>query len=222
MTGANIVAVARDPAVIARLERLARTSGASLAVFEDVPAPGDDEPAAVVVELEIAGALEAAAGMRARWPRALLAGFVSLPDPARWEAAETAGFDLVATRGTIAAQLEKRLASWQGPPERKRARLLAQADAAGRLGLVVRLPDTPVGPVAVYQIGSTLYAAGDVCPHAGAILSEGGLAGAVVTCPLHGSQFDVRTGARLRGPADAEIPTYRLVTEGGSVFLEYE
>jgi nitrite reductase/ring-hydroxylating ferredoxin subunit len=93
------------------------------------------------------------------------------------------------------------------------------ADLAGRLGVVARLADLPVGPVAVYHFSGKVHAAGDVCPHAGARLSEGALEGTVVTCPLHGSQFDVCTGERLRGPADAEIKTYRVDIEGGQVFL---
>ena len=32
-----------------------------------------------------------------------------------------------------------------------------------------------------------------------------------MTCPRHGSQFDVRTGERLRGPADNDIATFPLV-----------
>jgi nitrite reductase/ring-hydroxylating ferredoxin subunit len=93
------------------------------------------------------------------------------------------------------------------------------ADLAGRLGVVARLADLPVGPVAVYHFSGRVSAAGDVCPHAGARLSEGALEGTVVTCPLHGSQFDVCTGERLRGPADVEIKTYRVDIEGGQVFL---
>jgi nitrite reductase/ring-hydroxylating ferredoxin subunit len=50
-------------------------------------------------------------------------------------------------------------------------------------------------------------------------LSEGELQGTVITCPRHGSQFDVRTGERLRGPAEREIKTYRVETDGGQVFI---
>ena len=64
-----------------------------------------------------------------------------------------------------------------------------------------------------------MYAAQDVCPHAGARLSEGALEGTIITCALHGSQFDVRTGERLRGPADVEIKTYRVEIQGTQVFL---
>jgi len=95
----------------------------------------------------------------------------------------------------------------------------AIADLAGRLGVVARLSDLPIGPTAVYHFSGKVYAAEDVCPHAGARLSDGALEGTVVTCPLHGSQFDVCTGERLRGPADAALKTYRVDIAGGQVFL---
>ena len=44
------------------------------------------------------------------------------------------------------------------------------------------------------RIGDSYYAADNRCPHMGARLSEGKLEGAVVTCPRHGSQFDLRDG----------------------------
>ena len=39
-------------------------------------------------------------------------------------------------------------------------------------------------------------------------LNEGTFDASTVTCPLHGSQFDVRTGAVLRGPAKNLLKTY--------------
>jgi 3-phenylpropionate/trans-cinnamate dioxygenase ferredoxin subunit len=44
------------------------------------------------------------------------------------------------------------------------------------------------------KIGDTYYAADNRCPHMGARLSKGKLEGFVVTCPRHGSQFDLRDG----------------------------
>ena len=42
------------------------------------------------------------------------------------------------------------------------------------------------------------YATGNVCPHMKGRLSDGTLDGNIVTCPRHGSQFDVRTGENIR------------------------
>jgi nitrite reductase/ring-hydroxylating ferredoxin subunit len=74
-------------------------------------------------------------------------------------------------------------------------------------------------PLAVYHIGSRFHACADRCPHAGATLSEGELEAGVVTCPRHGSQFDVATGQRLRGPADTDIATYPTIEDGGQLYL---
>lgn len=45
-------------------------------------------------------------------------------------------------------------------------------------------------------------------------MSEGTFDGSTVTCPLHGSQFNVRTGAVLRGPAKDPLKTYRVTVDG--------
>ena len=48
------------------------------------------------------------------------------------------------------------------------------------------------------RVGDSYYAAENRCPHMGGNLSQGKLEGFVVTCPLHGSQFDLRTGQVVR------------------------
>jgi nitrite reductase/ring-hydroxylating ferredoxin subunit len=50
----------------------------------------------------------------------------------------------------------------------------------------------------------------------------GSLEGTVITCPLHGSQFDVRTGERLRGPADHQITVHQVGIDGGRAFVELD
>ncbi len=45
-------------------------------------------------------------------------------------------------------------------------------------------------------------------------LSEGKLDGSTVTCPWHGAQFNVCTGAVLRGPAKEPLKTYDVVVDG--------
>ncbi len=48
------------------------------------------------------------------------------------------------------------------------------------------------------RIGDKYYAAGNRCPRLGGKLSQGKLEGTVVTCPLHGSQFDLSDGQVVR------------------------
>ncbi|MBN2075369.1 MAG: Rieske 2Fe-2S domain-containing protein [Dehalococcoidales bacterium] len=42
------------------------------------------------------------------------------------------------------------------------------------------------------------HAVGNICPHMKGRLSEGVLEGKIVTCPRHGSQFDVTNGEVIR------------------------
>ena len=42
------------------------------------------------------------------------------------------------------------------------------------------------------------YAAAGRCPHMQAYLSRGTLKGTIITCPMHGSQFDLKTGKVVR------------------------
>jgi 3-phenylpropionate/trans-cinnamate dioxygenase ferredoxin component len=49
------------------------------------------------------------------------------------------------------------------------------------------------------------YATDGRCPHMGGNLSKGKLEGTVVTCPLHGSQFDLKNGKVVRWVGGAGI-----------------
>lgn len=219
-TRRRVVVLGDDMVVRRGVERVATERGAGVELVESTPEAG--AVLAVVVDLAREDALDLAATRRERWPSALLAGFIGTPDRERWEAALGAGYDIVSSRGSLARELGRALDAWTGPRAARRVRAVTVDDVAGRLGVVCRLEDPQVGRIAVYHVGGTIYATGDVCPHAGATLSEGGLDGAVVTCPLHGSQFDVRSGERLRGPADLPVPTYRVAIEGGVAFIEID
>ena len=74
--------------------------------------------------------------------------------------------------------------------------------------------------VAVAHVGGAFYVLGDVCTHRGCPLSMGELEDTTVTCPCHGSQFDVTTGAVLKGPASKPVGTYTATVDGGSLQVE--
>lgn len=76
--------------------------------------------------------------------------------------------------------------------------------------------------IAVYRIGDTFYATTDVCTHAYAELSEGFLdtEECTIECPLHGSHFDLRSGAALSLPAYEPIETYPVRVDGSDVLVE--
>ncbi|MFC1846116.1 Rieske (2Fe-2S) protein [Chloroflexota bacterium] len=52
--------------------------------------------------------------------------------------------------------------------------------------------------ILIARVKDVYYAADNRCPHMGGKLSRGKLEGTVVTCPLHGSQFDLRNGQVVR------------------------
>jgi nitrite reductase/ring-hydroxylating ferredoxin subunit len=56
------------------------------------------------------------------------------------------------------------------------------------------------------NVNGIFHAMSDRCSHEGARLSTGRLDGTVVTCPAHGSKFDVATGKNLSGPVMADVP----------------
>lgn len=68
--------------------------------------------------------------------------------------------------------------------------------------------------VTVANVDGEFFGFSDFCTHLGCLLSEGPLAGAVVTCPCHGSQFDVTTGAVVTGPAAVPLKTFAVRLTG--------
>ena len=73
--------------------------------------------------------------------------------------------------------------------------------------------------IAIFNCAGELYALDDTCSHAEASLSEGDLVvdECVIECPLHGSQFDLRTGAPLTLPAVEPVAAHRVVVEDGVI-----
>jgi nitrite reductase/ring-hydroxylating ferredoxin subunit len=91
------------------------------------------------------------------------------------------------------------------------------------------LPDNYTNPyylpdikrrVTVARVEGKLYAFDDLCNHEGCPLSSGMLAGKVLMCQCHGSQFDVTTGALLRGPATKGLTTYKVREQAGKIQVQ--
>jgi len=51
-------------------------------------------------------------------------------------------------------------------------------------------------------------------------LSEGAVHGTKVTCPLHGADFDLKTGAVVGPPAQKGVPSYKVVVESDDIKVE--
>lgn len=66
----------------------------------------------------------------------------------------------------------------------------------------------------MFNVGGGFCATQARCTHRQGPLSEGTLDGSTVTCPWHGAQFNVCSGAVLRGPAKDPLKTYTVTVEG--------
>jgi nitrite reductase/ring-hydroxylating ferredoxin subunit len=74
--------------------------------------------------------------------------------------------------------------------------------------------------IAIANVAGAFYAFGDTCTHQGCSLAEGDLEATIVTCPCHGSQFDVTTGEVVRGPAGEPVGSYPVRLEGDALRVE--
>jgi nitrite reductase/ring-hydroxylating ferredoxin subunit len=76
--------------------------------------------------------------------------------------------------------------------------------------------------IALYRVGMSIYATTDICSHEYAELSQGYLDtdDCTIECPLHGSRFDIRTGAVLSLPAYEPIAVYPVRVDGDDVLVE--
>ena len=79
---------------------------------------------------------------------------------------------------------------------------------------VAEVEDTAV---AVFNLDGEYHAIENVCSHDFAELTQGEVCGHVVTCPLHGAEFDVRTGEALSPPAYEPVPTFPVRVHDGAV-----
>jgi uncharacterized protein YbjT (DUF2867 family)/nitrite reductase/ring-hydroxylating ferredoxin subunit len=83
-----------------------------------------------------------------------------------------------------------------------------------------RVSDVPpgsvllMGDIAVFGVAGGFCATQATCTHRAGPLSEGTVDDTTVTCPLHGSQFNIWTGAVLRGPAKEPLKTYGVIVDG--------
>jgi 3-phenylpropionate/trans-cinnamate dioxygenase ferredoxin subunit len=85
---------------------------------------------------------------------------------------------------------------------------LKRVDVDGVLICLARLDDDAV------------CAINDTCTHEYTSLSDGELYQGSVSCPLHGSLFDVRTGKVTGMPADIPVATYKVSVDDGGIFVE--
>lgn len=94
--------------------------------------------------------------------------------------------------------------------------------------------------VLVLKVGGQFRAVSNRCPHLGLPLAGGKVEGETITCPFHGSKFDLKSGENLdwvtnfagrkipewsrrlleMGKRPASLPTFPVIIEDGKLFIE--
>ena len=114
----------------------------------------------------------------------------------------------------------------------------------GKLTRIANTNDLSEGTMKKYQVQDTdvliariegkYYATQNKCPHFGGDLSKGKLEGSIVTCPRHGSQFNVTDGSVVRWlkgtglmssigktlKSPKKLLTYNTKVEGQDIMVE--
>ena len=101
----------------------------------------------------------------------------------------------------------------------KLVKIAETKDVAPGTGKVV---DAEGRSIALFNVAGTFHAIDNTCTHEGGPLGEGALVGEVVTCPWHGTEFNVRTGEVL-GPLTKEgVQSYPVKVQGNDVLVELD
>ena len=83
-----------------------------------------------------------------------------------------------------------------------------------------RLVEIEDKKIAIFNVGGEIYAIDDICSHAEASLSEGEVFDCIVECPLHGAEFDLRTGEATTLPATKPVVTYNTDVDDEYLYVE--
>ncbi len=81
----------------------------------------------------------------------------------------------------------------------------------------MRLVSVGDAEIVVANIDGTFCAFANSCPHSEGPLADGELDGDIVTCPWHGSRFNVRTGAVVDGETDDPVAVFEVSVVGEDV-----
>jgi nitrite reductase (NADH) small subunit len=73
--------------------------------------------------------------------------------------------------------------------------------------------------VALFRRGDEIFALGNECAHKGGNLCDGRIEGDIVTCPLHGWEFDLRSGACMTIPGES-VARFAVTVEHGAIYLQ--
>ena len=89
-------------------------------------------------------------------------------------------------------------------------------DIPNQGGLAVRLGGQQI---AIFRIEETYFAIENECPHKGAPLSQGTVAGGSIFCPFHGWEFHLKSGACVDCPT-SPVRTFPVRVIDGQVQVQ--
>jgi 3-phenylpropionate/trans-cinnamate dioxygenase ferredoxin subunit len=87
-------------------------------------------------------------------------------------------------------------------------------------GKVLAVPVNEALTLAVLHHEGTFHAVDDKCPHRGARLSEGELAGGLLVCPLHHFKFDLKKAGRCVMPRHLKLRSFPVSREGDQLCID--
>jgi Rieske Fe-S protein len=103
----------------------------------------------------------------------------------------------------------------------------SSASASGSAGALATTSEIPVGSGMIFtsqQVVVTQPTSGEfkafsaVCTHMGCIVNQ--ISDGTIDCPCHGSQYSIKTGDVVGGPAPKPLPAKQIKVSGDSIFLE--
>jgi len=118
------------------------------------------------------------------------------------------GGHLVYNLGTLVSRQ-----AWQNPP--KEFTPVLRGSELGNDNL--RCADANGYRVLLARVNGQIYAIGDTCTHWGCSLASGNLVGDAVKCPCHGSEFSLRDGSAVQGPASEPEPVFEVRERNGQI-----
>lgn len=74
--------------------------------------------------------------------------------------------------------------------------------------------------LALYNVKGKIYCIENKCAHIGGPLCQGNVDGYIVTCPWHGSKYDIRDGSLKGGPALKGVKSHKVKIDGEDILVD--
>ncbi len=100
--------------------------------------------------------------------------------------------------------------------------MMADVEPGSALRVELEGPAGVVEVAVVRDSDGDYHAISDICSHGQVSLSDGEVDGCTIECWLHGSTFDLRTGAPLSLPATQPVPVYPVTLDGDRVLVDVD